>query len=64
MILKKYMKYKHDKLIILLSLQKRFMNKPFQILWNVEKFILKYLTLNMFIIKCKSYSDWLYISLN
>lgn len=40
------------------------MSKPFQVLWNVEKFILKYLTLNMFIIKAQEYSNWLHVSLN
>ncbi len=53
MILKKTLKYKYDKLCLLLNLHKKFMNKPFQVLWNVEKFILKYLTINMFMIKSK-----------
>jgi hypothetical protein len=63
-ILKKYLKYKRDKLSMLLTLQKKFMNKPFQVLWNVEKFLLKYLTLNMFVIKSQEYSNWLHVSLN
>ena len=49
---------------MLLTLQKKFMGKPFQVLWNVEKFILKYLTLNMFFIKSQEYSNWLHVSLN